>query len=81
MRNRILSGWHFMRVLRLVAGVLVAVQGLLTHEWIIVIAGGLFALMSLFNTGCCGPCGCRVPPFAKRKTETTTNDPSLKKDG
>lgn len=70
MKKRILSGWNFMRVIRLALGIFIVVQGIVTNEWTYVILGGLFALMPLLNIGCCGASGCNVPVAKSPKPST-----------
>jgi hypothetical protein len=57
----LLTGWHFMRWLRLGLGLMIAFQAVEMHDvWL-----GLMAVFFLFqavtNTGCCGASGCAVP--------------------
>jgi hypothetical protein len=59
MKSIFLSKWNFIRVLRLVIGVFIIVQGIQTKEWVIATVGGLFALLALLNTGCCSVGGCK----------------------
>lgn len=70
MKNSILSGWNFMRVVRLALGIFIMVQGIVTKEWTFALPGGLFSLMPLFNIGCCGASGCNVPVAKSRKPST-----------
>lgn len=61
-----LKNWNFMRIVRLVIGIVIIVQGIEYNEWMFVVLGGLFALMPLLNIGCCstGNCStgnCEVP--------------------
>ncbi len=67
MRNRILDGWNFMRVLRLVVGLIVVVQAVITKDILFGTLGGLFTLMPLLNIGCCGSAGCNVPTRRSNK--------------
>lgn len=60
MKNRIIGRWNLMRLIRLALGIFIVIQGIVTHEWIFAIMGGLFALMPLFNIGCCGAAGCNT---------------------
>lgn len=57
----LLTGWNFMRGLRLVLGVIFLIQAFQIHDYMV----GTFALFFLFqavtNTGCCGVNGCAVP--------------------
>lgn len=52
--NGILRNWNFMRMLRLILGILVLIQGISSGDWLFITMGGLFALMPLLNAGCCG---------------------------
>lgn len=57
-----LSGWSFMRILRLVLGIIIVVQGIATKEWAFAVLGSLFVMMPLLNIGgCCGAPGCGIP--------------------
>lgn len=60
MKNRILSGWNFMRVLRLFIGVFILAQGIMAHDWLMGIMGAAFSLMPLLNIGCCATGNCAV---------------------
>jgi hypothetical protein len=71
MNQSILNNWNYIRVLRLVIGLAILVQGILTKDILFGIAGFLFAAMAVFNAGCCGAAGCNVP---EKKTSQTTKD-------
>jgi len=53
-----ISGWNFMRFIRLVLGVAIIIQGVNSKEWSFIIMGALFTLMPLFNVGCCAGNSC-----------------------
>ena len=61
MKNKILSGWHFMRVIRLLLGVAVIVQSFIIKDIMFAIAGFLVTAMAVFNIGCCGTGNCNIP--------------------
>lgn len=67
--NTILTGWNLMRALRLAIGVIIAVQGIQASEWMLVVMGGVFALMPLFNVGCCATGNCAMPERPARRNE------------
>jgi len=67
MRNY-LRNWNVTRFLRLIVGIFVVVQGIISREWMFVFLGGLFALMSLMNMGC-GTSGCQTPRYIKTKED------------
>ncbi len=68
--NSILTGWNIMRALRLVIGIVIVVQGIQANEWMLVVMGGLFSLMPLFNVGCCATGNCAVPNRPARRKES-----------
>lgn len=59
-----------MRMLRLAIGIFIIVEGIVTKEWLFVIAGTAFAILPLLNIGCCGTSGCSTPVSkSNKKTE------------
>jgi len=70
MKHIIFSGWNFIRVLRLVLGIIVVGQGGIEKDWMIVAAGILFSLTAVFNIGCCGVSGCHMPVSKKNDVKT-----------
>ena len=56
--ERILKGWNFVRLIRLVLGMYITVQSAMTGEWILGIAGLFLTGMAVWNLGCCGVNGC-----------------------
>jgi hypothetical protein len=58
MKQIILTNWTFLRILRLVAGIAIIVQAVITKQTLFGIVGILFTSMAIFNTGCCGTGGC-----------------------
>lgn len=49
-----------MRIIRLILGIAVLIQGIVMAEWMFMALGGLFSLMPLLNIGCCGASGCNI---------------------
>ncbi|MCY7422031.1 MAG: hypothetical protein LH478_09870 [Chitinophagaceae bacterium] len=56
----LLEGWNLMRLLRLVLGVAILVQGIVGSDVMTIILGTAFVGMALANVGCCGANGCAV---------------------
>ncbi len=52
MKERILTGWTFVRGLYLVMGVLILVQSIVMNEWLGIVIGGYFSAMGIFGFGC-----------------------------
>ena len=60
------KSWDFMRLLRLVIGVIALVQSIYTKDFILGIAAFIIGGMALFNVGCCGANGCSTS-FTNKK--------------
>jgi len=60
-KETLLTGWHFMRFLRLGLGVYIAIQAIETHSLLSGIVALFFMFQAITNTGCCGTNGCAVP--------------------
>jgi hypothetical protein len=52
MKERLLSNWTFIRVMYLLVGVSLVIQGLAGQQWLISLWGAYFASMGLFGFGC-----------------------------
>lgn len=61
MFQSIFRDWNFIRIVRLVLGIMLIGQAFQIHNVAIGLFGGLFVFQSLTNTGCCGSAGCIVP--------------------
>ncbi len=61
MKERLTSGWHFVRWLRLIMGVLLAYQAVTMHEWLPGALAAFLLYQALWNVGCCGSNACASP--------------------
>ncbi|MCJ0743757.1 hypothetical protein [Pedobacter montanisoli] len=61
-----LANWNMIRLIRLAMGIIITVNGALTHEWMILILGGLFTLMAILNINTCATGSCTVPRTKRR---------------
>lgn len=52
MKERMLTGWTFSRVLYLVMGSFIIADSVATHQWLMLGFGVYFAAMGLFAFGC-----------------------------
>ena len=68
-----LKNWNLTRLLRLILGMFIMIQGFINEEWIFVGLGALFSIMPLLNMGC-GASGCSVPKqsTSDKKSEEIT---------
>jgi hypothetical protein len=60
-KETLLSGWNFMRFLRLGLGIYIAVQAVETQSLLSGVVAVFFLFQAITNTGCCGANGCAVP--------------------
>ena len=74
-KETILTGWHFMRWLRLIFGVFFIVQSIQMHDVLIGIIAGFFLLTAVANVGCCGAQGCATP--TKKDTKDSMEEISF----
>jgi hypothetical protein len=70
MRNY-LRGWNFMRVFRLIMGIIIIIQGVDSMQWNVIFLGGLFSLLPILNIGCCSSAGCASSKINKDETNKT----------
>lgn len=61
----ILSGWNFMRWLRLGLGILIAAQAYQMHDSLSGLLAGFFIFQAVTNTGCGGGGACAIPENKK----------------
>lgn len=66
MKRIFLDNWNIIRVFRLLVGIIIIVQAVVSKDFLLAIAGFAFTVMALFNIGCCGTRGCRVSPKQKQ---------------
>ncbi|MCO5240468.1 MAG: hypothetical protein M9904_10460 [Chitinophagaceae bacterium] len=52
MKERVLSGWNWIRVIYLITGVTIIIQSATNGQWLGVALGGYFSAMALFRFGC-----------------------------
>ena len=70
-KQRLLTNWHIMRILRLGIGIWLLIAGITMKDW----AAGFFSIFFLYqavtDTGCCGASGCS--PGINRTANKTTD--------
>ena len=65
----ILQGWNFIRILRLILGVAILVQGIVAKDTMTIVLGVVLGGMAVANIGCCGTNGCAINPTSNSKTK------------
>lgn len=66
-----LKQWNVMRLIRLLLGLAIIVQGIWTKENAFIMLGIFFAALPLLNIGCCSTGGCSVNT---QKTQKPASD-------
>ena len=56
----ILQEWNLMRILRLVLGLVILIQGIGSKDPVSIVLGIGLGATALANIGCCGPAGCSI---------------------
>ncbi len=56
--KKIISQWNFPRILRLLVGIFIIYDGLMSSEYLFVALGFAFSFMAILNYGCCGTTQC-----------------------
>lgn len=54
MWHSLTHNWNVARVIRLILGIMIAYQGVYTHQTGVILMGTFFTIFSLFTSGCCG---------------------------
>ena len=67
MKKIITGSWNFARLLQLILGGAILVEGIVKGEMVFLLGGGLFLLMSIANLGCCGGGVCRINTAEKNE--------------
>jgi hypothetical protein len=67
-------GWNVMRVIRLVLGLIILVQGIMARDAMYGFFGVFLTFLALVNVGCCGVGGCSVPSVSSRQNKNKEID-------
>jgi hypothetical protein len=78
MKDRLLNGWNVQRVLFVIMGTVVIIQGVVERQWMPVMLGVYFASMGLFSFGCasgaCFQINSRNEPLSDEKPDVKSID-------
>ncbi len=70
-RQMIFSDWNFMRIVRLIIGIFIGANAMMTHDTLLGLISGIFLFQALTNTGCCCAGSCSLPVSKNNKQEQT----------
>jgi hypothetical protein len=68
MLNILTSNWNFFRIIRLILGLIILIQGIVVFDTISIIMGVVFTGLALFSAGCAGG-ACYVPTNSSSKSK------------
>jgi hypothetical protein len=60
-KETLLTGWNFMRWLRLALGLFIGIDAIQMHQPISGLIAAFFIYQAVTNTGCCGVSNCAAP--------------------
>lgn len=66
--------WNVFRILRLVFGLIILIDGIITNLPIFIFAGAVFSGMAIFNFGCCTTQSCKTQPKDKKENFDNEED-------
>ncbi|MBS1773327.1 MAG: hypothetical protein JST82_10745 [Bacteroidetes bacterium] len=72
LKDRLLSGWHLMRIIRLAFGVIFIIQAITMKDILVGLAAVFFLYQGIMNVGCCGE-SC-VPAYDKSHKNKDVSD-------
>jgi len=67
-KQKLLTNWHLMRVMRLGLGIMMVIMGIQSKDWTIGLFSVFFFYQAITDTGCCGSSGCSTPVVRKEKS-------------
>lgn len=70
-KQTLVTGWDFMRFLRLGLGIYIAIEAVETQSLLAGIIAAFFLFQAIMNTGCCGSNSCVLP---MNKVQKDTNE-------
>ncbi len=66
----LLTGWHFMRWVRLTLSIIISIQAFQSHDYFLGFLSSVLWLQVITNAGCCGPAGCNVSTQNSNNSKT-----------
>ncbi len=67
LKQRLVTNWHLMRIVRAGIGIMLLVTGIQNKDWVTGLFSIFFLYQAVMDVGCCGSQGCYTPPIRKYK--------------
>ena len=74
MIHKLLSGWGIIKFMRVAAGLVILWGAVATAQWVLMVPGVMFLLLSLFANSTCFMSGSCSIPGPLKKNQTTNID-------
>jgi hypothetical protein len=74
LKNRMMTGWGLMRVVRLVLALILIVQAFTNSEFLFVVLGTVLLFQAVFDYGCCGTGKCDINHTTYKPRSSGTAD-------
>lgn len=71
MIHKLLSGWGIIKFMRVAAGLVILWGAISTAQWVLMVLGAMFLLLSLFSSSTCFMAGSCSVPGSLKKDQTT----------
>ena len=66
-KQKLLTNWHIMRIMRTGIGVMLLVTGIYSRDWAMGLFSVFFLYQGVMNTGCCGSGNCSPRQVSNRQ--------------
>lgn len=70
MVKSLLTGWTWMRWLRLFLAATISIQAVQSRDWMLGFIACVFLFQVVTNTGCCGDGACAIPANKRKVVKT-----------
>ncbi len=57
-KQRLLTNWHMLRIIRAGIGLAMLIMGIQSKDWMLGLFSSFFLYQAITDTGCCGSQGC-----------------------
>ena len=75
LKQRMLTNWDLMRIVRLGIGIMMLVMGIQAKDWALGLFSTFFLYQAITGTGCCGSRACDAPVGTSTKNNWKESTP------
>ncbi len=74
LKQRLITGWTFLRIVRLGLALILTVEAWNNSEILFAILGSFLVFQTIFNYGCCGAAGCAIDHTGSKHRSSDRGD-------